>query len=352
MPTHHARIHRLAVFDRMLLSEWRKLKLPTVGDTIVVAVSGGADSTALLLSIAELIRAGKLQLAVCVAHLDHGLRAESKKDAQWVRQLAKKLGFVAVVGRGKVAVKAREESDNLEQAARNARYEFLERTAKKHKAEIVLSGHTMDDQAETVLLRLMRGSAGFGLSGMESIRPIGTGSSVSLIRPILWARRGQTEDYCRLRKIDFLTDEMNLNERFARVKVRKQLVPLMESFNNKVVEALSRTASLLREDDAFLVENATQLLEKAAQIPPKVNENKVPRLSVSILANAPAALRRRALRKWISLGRGSSRKLEMVHLLAVEKLLEGDKGGRVAELPNGSSVRRQRGWLEFLGKND
>jgi tRNA(Ile)-lysidine synthase len=291
-------------------------------------------------------------VAVCVAHLDHGLRATSKKDAQWVRQLAKSLGLVAVIGRTNVADRARDDSDNLEQAARNARYEFLERTAKKHKAEIVLSGHTMDDQAETVLLRLMRGSAGFGLSGMESIRPISTESRVLLIRPILWARRRQTEDYCRLRKMDFLTDEMNHNERFARVKVRKQLVPLMESFNKKVVEALSRTASLLREDDAVLVENAAELLLKAAQEEPKVNENKVPRLSVSILAKAPGALRRRALKTWISHGRGNSRRLEMVHLLAVEKLLEGNKGGRVAELPNGSQVRRQQGWLEFLGKND
>ncbi len=336
----------------MLLAEWRKLKLPTADDTIVVAVSGGADSTALLLSVAELIRAGKLQVAVCVAHLDHGLRAASKKDSQWVRQLTKSLGFVAVIGRTKVADIARAKSDNLEQTARNARYEFLERTAKKLKTEIVLSAHTMDDQAETVLLRLMRGSAGFGLGGMESIRPIATESRILLIRPILWARRRQTEDYCRLRRVEFLNDEMNHNERFARVKVRKQLVPLMESFNNKVVEALSRTAMLLREDDLVLVENADKLLQKAAENAPKGNENKVPLLSVSVLAKAPAALRRRALRKWISNGRGNSRRLEMVHVLSVEKLLEGDKGGRVVELPNGAHVGRQRGWLEFQAKND
>ncbi|PYS70809.1 MAG: tRNA lysidine(34) synthetase TilS [Acidobacteria bacterium] len=352
MPTRHFRNERLSGFDRLLFAEWRKLRLPTSGETVVVAVSGGADSTALLLSVAELIKVGKLRVTVCVAHLDHGLRAASKKDAAWVRSLAKGLGFDVVVGRAKVAEQAQADSENLEQAARNARYEFLERTAKRRGAHIVLSAHTMDDQAETVLLRLMRGSAGFGLSGMEAQRSIVKAGKVQLIRPLLWARRAQTEDYCRLRKVEYLSDEMNDNERFARVKVRKQLVPLMKTFNNKVVEALSRTAHLLREDNAILVESADELLEKATENSPNRTKSGVPSLNVSVLASAPSALRRRALRKWISNGRGSARRLEMVHLVAVEKLIEGEKGGRVVELPTGSSVTRKRGWLEFNGKND
>jgi tRNA(Ile)-lysidine synthase len=336
----------------LLFAEWRKLKLPTSSETLVIAVSGGADSTALLLSVAELIKVGKLNVTICVAHLDHGLREASKKDAAWVRNLAKRLGVDVVVGRAKVAEQARADSENLEQAARNARYEFLERTAKRRGAHLVLSGHTMDDQAETVLMRLMRGSAGFGLSGMETRRPLGKDGKVQLIRPLLWARRAQTDDYCRLRKTDFLNDEMNDNERFSRVKVRKQLVPLMKTFNNKVVEALSRTASLLREDDELLLESADQLLEKATENSPNRTKTDAPSLNVQVLANAPSALRRRALRKWISNGRGSARRLEMVHLLAVEKLLEGEKGGRVVELPTGYTVTRRHGWLEFQSKND
>src|SRR6185369_8943266 len=152
------------------------------------------------------------------------------------------------IGRSKVAEEARAASDNLEQAAREARYAFLERTAKRVTASYVLTAHTMDDQAETVLLRLMRGSAGVGLGGMEAVRPLKRNSSIKLVRPILWARRIETEDYCRLRKTEFLSDEMNDDTAFARVRVRKHLLPLMQSFNNKVVEALSRTAAQLRED--------------------------------------------------------------------------------------------------------
>ena len=336
----------------MLLIEWRKLRLPTSGETIVVAVSGGADSTALLLAIEELKTSHKLYNRICVAHLDHRLRKSSSKDAKWVADLAAKLGFQSVTGRRRVAENAREANDNLEQAAREARYAFLERTAKKVSSNYVLTAHTMDDQAETVLLRLMRGSAGAGLGGMESLRPLGKNSSVKLVRPLLWARRIETEAYCRVRKIQFLSDEMNDDQKYARVKVRKQLLPLMQSFNNRIVEAISRTATQLREDGAVLFNDSDALLRRAAVSNEESDETKPPMLDVKVLSNAPPALRRRALRQWLSEARGSTRRLEMVHLLAVERLLEGDSGGKMAELPNGGRVRRRRNRLEFESEND
>ena len=343
---------RLNQFPRFLLADWRKLKLPFSGETIVVAVSGGADSTALLLALEELKRHDQLYTKICVAHLDHRLRKSSSKDAKWVSELATKLGFKSVIGRSKVAEEARAASDNLEQAARDARYAFLQRTAKKVSANYVLTAHTMDDQAETVLLRLMRGSAGFGLGGMEAVRPLAKNSSVKLVRPLLWARRTDTEEYCRLRKVQFLSDEMNDDLSFARVKVRKQLLPMMQSFNNRIVEAISRTAAQLREDGAVLLNDSDALLQRAAVSNEESNETKTPALDVKVLSEAPPALRRRALRQWLSDARGGTRRLEMVHLLAVERLLEGSSGGKVAELPNGGRVRRRRNRLEFETEND
>jgi len=340
---------RVNQFSRMLLAEWRKLRLPMSDETVVVAVSGGADSTALLLAIEELKTQNKLYMDVCVAHLDHRLRKSSAKDAKWVADLAARLGFKSVIGRAK---ELDETDDNLEQAAREARYAFLERTAKRVSANYVLTAHTMDDQAETVLLRFMRGSASLGLGGMEALRPLAKNSSIKLVRPLLWARRSETEDYCRLRKIRFLFDEMNDDLSFARVKVRKQLLPLMQSFNNRIVEAISRTASQLREDGAVLGNDSDALLARAAVSNEESGETKVPALDVKLLAGAPPALRRRALRQWLSKARGGTRRLEMVHLLAVEKLLEGNAGGRIAELPSGGRVRRRRNRLEFEQEND
>ena len=338
---------RISRFARLLLAEWRKLHLP-LDEPIVVAVSGGADSTALFLAIDELKRSHKLSVKLLAAHLDHGLRPTSKKDAAWVSELAKNLGHSAVISRAKVAEIASANKDNVEQAARRLRYDFLERTAKRKKARFVLTGHTMDDQAETVLLRLMRGSAALGLGGIEGVRPLSPTGDVQLVRPLLWARRTDTEDYCRDRRQEFLLDEMNSDETYARVKVRKQLLPLMESFNARVVEAISRSASLLREDSTELDENATELLKKASnQNSSNPKKTKHHSLNVQVLSAAPSALRRRALREWITDARGDARRLEMVHLLAVERLLEGTAGGRVVELPGGARVSRLRGRLEF-----
>src|SRR5438128_381433 len=153
--------------------------------------------------------------------------------------------------------------------------------------------------------------------GLRKASKEDAGSKIQLARPLLsWARRGDTEDYCRVRKVHFRVDEMNEDEAFARVKIRKQLLPLMQSFNNKIVEALARTAALLREDAAALSDEASKLLELAGKGSPNENaEAKVPLLRVDILARAPAAIRRRALRRWLLLARGDLRRLEMVHLL-------------------------------------
>lgn len=340
---------RLTDFAGRLFKTWQRLKLPSSDERIVVAVSGGADSTALFLALDELLRAKSLSLRLTVAHLDHGLRKASKGDALWVAGLAKELGYESVSRRTDVKKRATKSGDNLEQAARRFRYEFLAKTAEKAGSLLVLTAHTLDDQAETIMLRLLRGSAAEGLSGIREVRSLDSVSEIQLARPLLsWARHADAEGYCRLRKVNFRVDEMNENENFARVKVRKQLLPLMQTFNNRIVEALGRTAILLREDAAALSAEANQLVKLATIRPPgEKGETNVLPLDVDVLASAPPAVRRRALRLWISSGRGDLRRLEMTHLVAVERLTEGNRGGRIAELPSGARVVRKRGWLEL-----
>ena len=195
---------RLTDFARRLLTTWQRLKLPTADARVTLAVSGGADSTALFLALDELLEAKKLSLQLTVAHLDHGLREASKADALWVAKLAKELGYKSVLRRTDVKKRATTRGENLEQAARLARYKFLEQAARNTGSLLVLTAHTLDDQAETILLRLMRGSAAEGLSGMRSVRPLDSVSKIQLARPLLsWARHTDAENYCRLRKVDF-----------------------------------------------------------------------------------------------------------------------------------------------------
>ena len=333
---------RLTGFARSLAKEWRRLGLPAANARAAVAVSGGADSVALLVALNELIQSKKLKLKLFVAHLDHGLRRDSRADARWVKALAKQLGHESLARRVDVKAFAAGSGDNLEQAARRARYKFLAKVAKEKRAVVVLTAHTMDDQAETVVLNLLRGSGMDGLSGMEPARRLGEGSEAILARPLLsWARRRDTEGYCHLRAVEFLTDEMNTDEKFTRVRVRRQLLPHLKSFNPRIVEGLARTAELLREDFAALDQAAGRLLELAME------DGAGSRLRIDLLALAPTALRRRALRQWIEQGRGDLKRIERVHVLAVESLLFGDRSGRVIELPGGPNVLRRQKWLQF-----
>jgi tRNA(Ile)-lysidine synthase len=164
--------------------------------------------------------------------------------------------------------------------------------------------------------------------------------------------------YCRERGFEFRADEMNEDENYARVRVRRQLLPLMETFNPRVVQSLTRTAQLLREDSAVLRCAAEELLKSAGEeegkegkpVGREAGASVTGSLSVDILKSTPVALRRRALRLWMASVRGDLRRLELVHLLGVEKLLEGVRGGRRAELPGGSFVEIRRGRLRFYVK--
>lgn len=340
---------RTSIFARKLMAEWKRLRLPVHDQHVVVAVSGGADSTALLLALDELVKAKKFPVQVTVAHLDHGLRGEQgEQDATWVDELAKRLGHGIALERINVRECANESGDNLEQAARRVRYQFLLAAAEQANAATVLTAHTMEDQAETVLLRLMRGSGIDGLGGINPVRVLDTSKQTLLVRPLLrWARRSDTEGYCHERGIVFRVDAMNEDEDFSRVRVRKQLLPLMETFNPRIVETVSRTAAMLQTDSSALRHQAQELLEEAGE-----EDSKKMSLRVDVLAIAHVSVRRRAIRQWITRLRGDARRLGLVHLLAVEKLVFGEQGGRKAELPGGGLVERRRGQLLFHASND
>jgi tRNA(Ile)-lysidine synthase len=329
----------LSKFARSLLREWRRLQLPLKNERIIVGVSGGADSVALLLAIDEAIKARKLDLKVIVSHINHQLRKTSGEDARWVKNLARDLGLEVVISR----VNLKRRRGNLEQAARRARYEIFEKLAQKRRAQLVLTAHTQDDQAETILFNFLRGSGAEGLGGMETLRQLKENPETFLVRPLLfWARRADTERYCRDRNIDFRHDEMNEDETFTRVRIRRQLLPFMETFNPRVRQAIFRTGELLRDDNTALDAAAGRLLELSMD-----ESTKGKKVRTDLLAVTPPALRRRALRLWLERCRGHLRRLEFVHIAAVENLVVENRGARTIELPGGATISRKRGLLTF-----
>src|SRR5258706_1262936 len=273
-------------FVRNLITEWRRLELPFSASAIVVAVSGGTDSNSLLLALHDLTTRKKLGHRIVAAHFNHRLRGvESDADEEYVRQLTIKLGIEFAVGHAKL-----DKGGNVEQNAREARYQFLTRTAKSVGAFAVLTAHTINDQAETFLINLIRGSGPDGLSGMRPVRFMeeekrGRGeeamgqsgvahgheprneareledkeisvppllpfssSPLLLVRPLLrWAKRRNTEGFCHDLGVECCHDAMNDDTAFRRVRIRKVLLPLLEDFNPKIVDTLAQTAELMRD---------------------------------------------------------------------------------------------------------
>ena len=356
-------------FAKNLLTEWRKLKLPFADETFVVAVSGGADSVSLLLALHELRNLKKLNLRFVIAHFNHDLRAEeSDADENFVKNLTTEFDLELSLKKEKILHKG-----NLEQNARDERYKFLFETAENLHAYGILTAHTLNDQAETFLHNLLRGSGLQGLGGMKSItiRDLNPAiedaeeakiqnptSKIQLIRPLLnWATREDTENFCRLNKIEFRYDSMNEDLKFNRVRIRKVLLPLLQDFNPKIIETLAQTASLMREENEFL-EFATQKIindkNDFAEIEQKKNEFQKTNepfgetLQLKDIKTLFPSMRKRIVRDWLKNQRGNLRNLDAKHFEAIEKVIFSSKSGKLVELPNGETLTKNRGNLTFM----
>ena len=332
-------------FVRSLITEWRKLGLPVDDAAIVIAVSGGADSMSLLLAIDELVQKKKLGLRVAVAHLNHHLRGtESDGDEKFVEAMTTKLGYEFVAGSAKIARKG-----NLEQNARDARYKFLAKTARDHSATAVLTGHTQNDQAETFLLNLIRGSGVDGLSAMDAARELDKG--VVLARPMLsWATRADTENFCREKGVKYRTDRMNDDLAFTRVKVRKSIIPLLAEINPQIVETLARTAGLMRRGEGEKGrkgegERGRRGEEERGR--KEKGELEAGAIGVSALKALAQRDRYDAIREWLRQSRGSLRGLNLKHIESVERLILSQKSGKTVELPDGGRIVKGGGRVTF-----
>ncbi len=216
--------------------------------TVVAAVSGGCDSVALLRALHAIRATGPGR--ICVAHLNHRLRPSADGDEQFVVDLCRRLGVTCDVGRADVDRWAVESGDGLEAAARRARYEFLEQAAGRLGARFVATAHTADDQAETILHRIVRGTGIRGLSGMARARPLG---HATLIRPLLGIRRAELQAYLTAIGQPYCDDPSNADVRFTRNRIRHALMPqLREQFNSKATDSLLRLGSLAAESQEVI----------------------------------------------------------------------------------------------------
>ena len=213
------------------------------GARVIVGLSGGPDSVALLDGI--LCVADEQELTVVAAHLDHGLREGSGNDAAYCAALCRNLGVPFRAARADVRARAQKDKRGLEDAARKERYAFLKRVAEEEGARFIFVGHNQNDQAETLLMHLLRGAGTTGLAAMRPRRGM-------LLRPLLDVPRKQILAHLEARGLAFLQDASNESLAFTRNRIRLELLPVLRALNPRVVEALARTARLLRSDDEGL----------------------------------------------------------------------------------------------------
>ncbi|MEA1977999.1 MAG: tRNA lysidine(34) synthetase TilS [Chloroflexota bacterium] len=223
------------------------------GDRVVIGVSGGADSLCLLDSLSH------LGYPLICAYLDHGLRQESSDEAAYVKSIAQSYNLHFETERQDVALKAGS-GVSLEEAARLARYNFLVRVARKNNASVIATGHTADDQVETVLMHFLRGTGPSGLRGMLPDTPLDSwigipdAQGIRLIRPLLALNRGQTEDHCQAVGLEPVIDLSNMDHTFFRNRIRHELLPLLETYNPGIRQILLRLARIMTAEVDLLAE--------------------------------------------------------------------------------------------------
>jgi tRNA(Ile)-lysidine synthase len=295
------------------------------GDTILVAVSGGADSLALAHALS--VESKEYVVSVIGVTIDHQLQEQSSAQAEKVKLQLKEFGMDCIIKKVTVNVK-----DGLEASARTARYEALQEVAKEKNAVAVFLGHTRDDQAETVLLGLARGSGTRSLSGMAHHNGL-------YVRPLLEITRIQNERYCEELKLHFWNDPHNQNPEFARVRVRNEALPALEkSIGPGIAEALARSAHLLRDDA-----DALDHWAKREEIHLDLAD-----LDCSHLEALPRAIRTRIIRAAIYAAGAPAGMVTLEHVSAVEALISAWSGQGALNLPGGVKVERISGRLSLL----
>ena len=292
---------------------------------VCIGVSGGADSLAL--AAAAKLESKNFSIDLVAVIVDHGLQANSAEIAEFAKQQLIKLGFQDIfVGRASVQI-----TDGLEASARRARYKVFQQAIETYGPNTFLLGHTKNDQAEGVLLGLARGSGTKSLSGMQEVSGI-------FVRPLLGIDRATTEIACHESNIEYWVDPHNSNQDFTRVRVRDNILPLLENdIGPGIIDALARSAKILREDAIALDEWAENVFRQVEPMD----------IEISILATLPVAVRSRVLRMAIYAAGAPAGSISAAQLEPIEAFVSDWRGQGHTSLPGGVKVCRISGRLSL-----
>ena len=328
-----------------VLETIRRHQLLEVGDCVVVALSGGPDSVALLLALKEM--EASLSLQVSAAHVNHLLRGEeSDEDERFVRRLCQEAEVLVEVLRIDTRQEVERSGENLQSCARRLRYDFLFQLALSQDRKVA-TGHTLNDQAETFLMKLIRGAGPAGLSGIAPLRVNRFGRDartgvVMVVRPLLELLRPEILAYLEERKRSYREDRSNQDLSYDRNWVRHQLIPLLEAqLNPSLIETLDRSSQLFKEIEEYLLAQGREAFEQC-----RIRQEGEVRIRIEELKTLPAIMQKQVVRQGVVNEKGDLEDITLQHIRQVLELCSSGSG-REVHLPGGLKVQREFEELRF-----
>ncbi|MBF0216806.1 MAG: tRNA lysidine(34) synthetase TilS [Candidatus Omnitrophica bacterium] len=310
------------------------------GDKVLVAVSGGADSMCLLYVLHSIRKS--IGIDISVATIDHGTRGEeSREDSDHVKRTSKELGIRCAYKKLRLGVSSPSKI-SFEERAREERYKFFVRAARKEGSSAIATAHTLDDQAETVMMRVLTGSS---LKGLGGIPPLRLEKGIKVIRPLIDVGKKDILNYLSRKGIKSRHDRTNDETKYLRNKVRIEILPFLSKYNPKINKALSNLSANVRED----LELIGWVRNKALALPVKNSDGSIS-APIKELVLQPEAVRKEVFRDMLGRAGGNLKKLTYDHWLFLNRLtLRGTKG-KSLDLPGNVLVRRERSSIIFIGK--
>ncbi|HUV50454.1 MAG TPA: tRNA lysidine(34) synthetase TilS [Anaerolineae bacterium] len=333
------RSHKIFSVVRQAITAYRMFQ---PGDSVLICVSGGPDSVALLHILLSL--APEFSYTIGVAHLNHCLRKkDSDDDAEFVASLAKKLDLPCYIKKKDVRKYQKQHKLSLEEAARRVRYAFYDQVAEKNGFNKIAIGHHADDNAELVLMYLLRGSGPLGIGGIPAVRNC-KNDNRQIIRPMISVKRSEIIDFLRAKELRYVSDKSNNDMRFLRNRVRHQLIPLLKgSYNPRVVETLNRLSLIIRCEEKWIESNINSIFKKLTI---SIRNDKII-LSATGIDEIDPAVQRRVIRKAIAEVKGDLRRITFSHIDSAISLLKSGRTIASIDLPDRIRVERNKDLLCF-----
>ena len=323
-----------ATFLDKVKSTIKKYNMLKKNDSVLVGLSGGPDSVTLLHVLCDLKK--EYSLTILIAHLDHRFRGEeSRADRKFCEELAKKYSLEIAWEEIDVPRISKEKGISPEEAARFERYDFFKRVAKERGVDKIAVGHTRDDQAETVLMRIIRGA---GMKGLGGISPVKDMQGFKIILPLIEISRKDVEAFISETGLEFRKDSSNEKTIFTRNKIRLELIPLLEKdFNSNIKEVLANMAENLQVENEFLIKYANRKFKSVS----KVRQEEI-LIDIKKFKKQPEAIRKRILRAALEEFKGDLRRFTYQHWKEMEDLINNRPANSIVNLPAGISVAKDR----------